>query len=87
MPRARAPERAPGPAPALPLGLLALEFAGSLLVAIGVAGAHGVLDALIEPFALYPRLGWFVAAAGAVLLAAALPGLLRWARENAARRR
>ncbi|MDW8469847.1 MAG: hypothetical protein RML56_13615 [Burkholderiales bacterium] len=70
----------------LPTALLALEFVGSVLTGLGVAGAFGALDGLIDAFE-DRRIAWFTAAFGAVLLAASLPGLLRWARENAERRK
>ncbi|MCX7962136.1 MAG: hypothetical protein N2653_11280 [Burkholderiales bacterium] len=71
--------------PRLPTALLALEFVGSVLAGVGVAGAFGALDGLIDAFE-DRRIAWFTAAFGAVLLAASLPGIVRWARENAARR-
>jgi hypothetical protein len=71
----------------LPLGWLLVEFAGSLLVGLGVGGAAGAFDGLIAAFEEDRRLAWFTAAAGFVIAAAALPALARWARENAERRR
>lgn len=71
----------------LPVGLLAVEFVGSLLLGLGVGGAVGAFDGLITAFEEDRRLAWFTAAAGFVIAAAALPGLARWARENAERRK
>lgn len=71
----------------LPLGWLLVEFAGSLLVGMGVGGAAGAFDGLITAFEEDRRLAWFTAAAGLVIAAAAIPELVRWARENAERRK
>jgi hypothetical protein len=76
----------PEPSP-LPFGLLMIDFAGMVLLGVGVSGAFGALDGLIEPFAQDRRIAWFVAAAGAVLIAAALPGIVRWAKDAAVRGR
>ncbi|MEW5865118.1 MAG: hypothetical protein AB1773_16235 [Pseudomonadota bacterium] len=73
--------------PPLPVWLLLAEFVGSLLLGLGVGGAAGAFDGLITAFEEDRRLAWFTAAAGLVIAAAALPGLARWARENAERRR
>jgi hypothetical protein len=77
---------APSPPRELPAGLLALEFAGSLLVGLGVGGAYGAFDGLVPLFAEDRGYAWACAVLGIALGLAALPGIVRWAREQAGRR-
>jgi hypothetical protein len=63
-----------------PAWLLAVDFAGALLLALGIAGLNGVLG----PALAAPVLAWSLIALGAVMAIAAAAMILLHIRDRAA---
>lgn len=64
----------------IPLGVLALDIAGTLMLAFGITGSLGILDGFTTMFADRST-GYVFVALGIVLIATAIPGLVRWSKE------
>ncbi len=68
-----------------PAHLIVLDVLGAILAGLGLVGALGdSLDGLIPAFTDKTK-AWLCFALGMVLMAYALPGIIRWAIENARR--
>ena len=64
----------------IPLGVLALDVAGTLMLAFGITGSLGILDGYTTMFADRST-GYVFVGLGIVLIATAIPGLVRWSKE------